>query len=340
MSKENPNFTIITSGGCSASCDFCTDSYSQKAAPNYVANLARVLLSSGTDGLPENFKECSISGGEPTTSPDLANILTLVTASKRFRKVVFTTNGHKLVENQSLIAQHINHLNISRHAIGHKENAAIFKLEPKHVITDEKIQIVTEFFNKKGIDVNLNYVYTKNNVPTKEFVFDYVAYAKKLGANSVTFRYDQNENTLESTTFERLFDDYTIISQGGCPVCRNHSIFVRGMPVVFKASFAEPSQTINDLYELIYHVNGTLCLDWEGKMTYQNFLNEQRTNKRKNIIARNVAAARKAVSTGPVEISSGGGCGNSGGGCGSSSSSGGGCGSSRGGGCGSGGGCG
>lgn len=260
MSKENPNFTIIASGGCSAKCDFCTDSYTRKSSANYLKNLEKVLFGKA---LPSNFIQCSISGGEPTTSPHLKEILKLVKDSGRFYKVVFTTNGAKLEQHMEYIADHVSHINISRHGIGDEANEAVF--QTKHFIKDDRLPIVTEYFNKRGVDVNFNYVYTKNNMLTKPQVLDYIKYAKEMGANTISLRYDQNENSLEPTPLENEFSDYKIVYKGGCPVCRNHTLLVRGMPTVFKASFAEPSNTIKDVYELVYGVHGKLTTDWEGK---------------------------------------------------------------------------
>lgn len=263
MSVENPNFTIIASGGCAADCSFCTDSYSRKAAPEYIQNLGRILME---NKLPPQFVECSISGGEPTTSPHLKDILRLVNNCGRFHKIVFTTNGHKLLEHADLISKKINHLNVSRHAIGYENNVPIFKT--KNIITDEDLTKVVRIMNKRGVDVNLNHVYTKDSSLTEDYVYDYVAYAKSVGASSVSFRYDQNENSLAPTYLEEIFKDHKVLRKGECPVCRNHAIMLMGLQVVFKASFVEPAQTLNQLYELVYHLDGNLYMDWEGTMPY------------------------------------------------------------------------
>lgn len=261
MSEENPNFTVITNGGCAAKCSFCTDSYTRKASKQYLENLEKALSPDGA--LPYNFIQCSISGGEPTTSPNLQEILEIITESRRFRKVVLTTNGAKLDEHKELIAKHISHLNISRHGIGDAVNEQVF--QTKHFIKDAQLKDVCSYFNRMGIDVNFNYVYTKDKMLTKPEVIAYVEYAKSMGANSVSLRYDQNENSLTPTPVEQEFSDYKIVYSGGCPVCRNHTVLVNGLQTVFKASFAEPSNTINGVYELIYGIDGKLTTDWEAK---------------------------------------------------------------------------
>ena len=62
MSYDNPNFTIITPGGCNSFCGFCTEPFKQKAAPEYLTNLIEVL----NNRVPAHIRQCSISGGEPT----------------------------------------------------------------------------------------------------------------------------------------------------------------------------------------------------------------------------------------------------------------------------------
>lgn len=266
MSYDNPNFTIITDGGCNSFCNFCTDPMKRKASPDYLSNLIAVLA----DGIPAHFRQVSISGGEPTLSPSLRAILELIKRTPQFEKVVLTTNGARLPELVSFLKTHINHLNVSRHAIGYAENVKIFGT--KDIITDDALAQASAELNKAGIDVNLNYVYTKDSKLTMQYVMDYITYAKSVGATSVSFRYDQNQNSLEPTYLEKLFAEWKIVKQGGCPVCRNHTVLVNGFPVVFKASFAEPSKAIDDVYELIYHITGKLTTDWEGTKVFDKAL--------------------------------------------------------------------
>jgi len=326
MSYDNPNFTIITSGGCNSFCDFCTDAFKRKASEDYIPNLVAALA----DKLPPHFKQCSISGGEPTLSPDLATILTLVQMSRRFDKVVLTTNGARLARYAQTIAKTVNHLNVSRHAIGYSANTKVFGTS--QIITDEELKDVAFELNKAGVDVNLNHVYTKDSRLDMDYVLRYLDYARSVGATSVSFRYDQNENSLEPTYLEQLFSEWKTIREGSCPVCRNHTVLVGGFPVVFKAAYAEPSKAIADVYELVYHITGKLTTDWEGKEEFtaerqaqyvQAFA--QDPHRAHEVVAHavkapsNPARGQKAAPRAVVEVKPalavGGGCGQ-GGGCG------------------------
>ena len=341
MSYDNPNFTIITDGGCNSFCSFCTDPMKRKASPDYLANLLTALEHS----LPAHFRQVSISGGEPTLSPSLKTILNMLKLAKRFDKVVLTTNGARLPEFVSVLKGTINHLNVSRHAIGYEANTKVFGT--RQIITDEKLKAAAFELNKAGIDVNLNHVYGKDSRLTVDYVLEYIQYAKSVGATSVSFRYDQNENSLAPTYLEKLFSDWKIVNQGGCPVCRNHTVLVGGFPVVFKASFAEPSKAIDDVYELIYHINGKLTTDWEGDNEFtpdqaQRYVPDYLANRFKHhtvvphlvkapnspprgkkaspvshvvVVPSSVASRKFVASPKQQTASSGGGCG---GGCGSS----------------------
>jgi organic radical activating enzyme len=346
MSFDNPNFTIITSGGCNSHCDFCTDSFTRKAAPDYIPNLMKVLSSS----IPAHFRQVSISGGEPTLSKDLDSILRLVKMSNHFDKVVLTTNGAALPQHVNLLKETIHHLNVSRHAIGYEANTKVFGT--RDIITDEALKAAAFELNKAGIDVNINHVYKPGSNLTVDYVLKFIDYARSLGATSASFRYDQNENSLAPTYLEELFSEWAIINSGGCPVCRNHTVLVGGFPVVFKASFAEPSKAIDDVYELVYHITGKLTTDWEGlreftpemaaryvdaysKDPYKQHAvvthtvaapnnppkGQRRVAKAAVTVTAPAIASAKAISrkTIPIVSGSGGGCG-FGGGCGGSSS--------------------
>lgn len=152
--KYNYNFTVITSGGCNAKCGFCTDPMNYNPSPDYISNFVNLFLN---NSLPPIFDQISISGGEPTISPDLGTLLNIITVTKRFKKVVLTTNGTNLLNLVDLIGTHVNHVNVSRHGIGYENNVKVFK--NKQIISDEDLKVAASRLAGYGVDVNLNYVY-------------------------------------------------------------------------------------------------------------------------------------------------------------------------------------
>lgn len=261
------NFSVIMSGGCNSKCYFCPDAMNYKESNSYLSNLYQIILQ---NKLPADFRQVSVTGGEPTLSKNLIEILMLLKHSQRFDKIVLTTNGSNLQDENILkaIGESVNHLNISRHAIGKKKNIDIFKTD--RIISDKGIKEVTDYLDKKGVDVTFNHVYTNENNLTRDYVYNFISYAKSLNVKSVSFRYDQKENSLAPTYLEKQFADYKVLNKSQCPVCRSYLVLIKGMNVTFKASFLEPSLNypnlnLKDPYELIYHLNGKLTIDWAGK---------------------------------------------------------------------------
>lgn len=256
------NFTVVLPGGCNAKCSFCPDSMEGKPPSDWLMRLTEGILRK-----PSGWTDCSITGGEPTISPYLELALPII--SGVFGKTVLTTNGIMLHDKVHVIGQYIDFLNISRHGVGLETNQKAFKT--KRVPIDQRLAESIKIFKEiYGGFVNLNHVYLKEDRHIdKPYLEDYVSYAKQLGADSVSFRYDQTDNCLDTTALEEAFLEYEIIESGSCPVCRSHTIIVNDLPVTFKASFQEPGMAYDGgLYELIFGTNGKLTRDWGGEHEY------------------------------------------------------------------------
>lgn len=254
---EEPNFSIISPGGCNAICSFCTDPMNYKYNhQTYISKLAIALLEKDP-----KFNRVSITGGEPTLSKLLTEILQL--SRHFFDKVVFTTNDTRLRLHQKLIADHIDHLNVSRHAIGYEDNTKVF--HTKQIINDEDLKETIKFFLSRGVDVNINHVYgPQDSFVTEDYVRRFIQYCHQLGATSISFRYDQNFNNLGHTEIEKVFlAQYPIVRKGSCAVCRNFSMIIDDMTVVWKSSFANPEEHMNgEIYEYVFHTDGELRTGW------------------------------------------------------------------------------
>ncbi len=271
MKKYNYNFSIVTPGGCSSSCSFCTDPFNEKWSKDYIKNLTKIIFNSG---LHSCFTHVSVTGGEPTQSPlfrDIMQILytDIMMYKPRFSKRVLTTNGWRLAKHIDNVAEIFNHVNISRHAIGDEANFKVFG--GKNIATDEDIKKYCSYLGKHTVDVNLNHVYSDNDGLDISYVQEYINYAKSLNATKVTFRYDQNTNLMEKSELETFVaNEWKEVEAGGCPVCREACYLIDGMYVTFKNSCAEPTNNLSgELYELIYHVDGNLYKDWGKKLPYK-----------------------------------------------------------------------
>lgn len=268
ITVNNPNFSIVVPGGCNGKCNFC---FWQKTKPcgNYINILSETL-----SNLPSQFYQISLTGGEPTISPYLKSILETIN-KKKFTKVVLTTNGSNLLETIPMLEGKVDHINISRHHFEEDLNNNVFKAR---MINNRQLKNVISELNKVGIDVTLSAVLNEN-LKSKKDIKDYINFARTIGASQVFFR--KPHGTLEPTKVEKAFESYKGF-ESSCPVCRTKNQLIEGIRVSWKASLEEPSSVMDKIYELIFHEDGTITKDWEGKLKVdvsiiserQQFINE------------------------------------------------------------------
>jgi molybdenum cofactor biosynthesis enzyme MoaA len=207
--------------------------------------------------LPPQYCQLSYTGGEPTNSIYFQRLLNIVNRGI-FKKVVLTTNGYRLSQFLDDLIGSVDHLNISRHHYDDEVNYSVFNTKSVPDKTDLK-RLISEVQNR-GIDVTLNCVlcYDFN-------IEKYLSFARNVGANAVSFR--KPHGNLDPTEMETVsIEKYGMISESKCPVCRTAYQKIHGFPVSWKASVSEPSKDLNSIYEVIYHPNGKLTADWDGKI--------------------------------------------------------------------------
>lgn len=264
FTTDETNLTVVLPGPCNAKCNFCLSKNEPKVDKDYLVNLRAAI-----NLVPKEIDQVSISGGEPTLSPMMAATLRML--KRRFKKVVLTTNGAKLIARLDTIKAYVTHVNLSRHSADLSRNQDIFNT--KSLITDGEIEYVADELGKKGIDLTFNCVYDEDEFSmTRPNALALIDNARSLGAVRVNFRYNQNLNTLDPSTLEKSFDDYNQIGSSGCPVCFTRTKRIKGLPVSFKYTLAEPGHRVSDIYELIIQPNGELTTDWEGKVNYANVI--------------------------------------------------------------------
>lgn len=252
----NPNFTIVMPGGCNAKCEFCFWRQ-DKTVKDYMDKLEKTMSS-----LPSQFYMLSISGGEPTISSYLHDVLNSIDVEK-FTHRILTTNATGLMKNIDIIKEKIQHINISRHHWDDEINAKIFETDTVPT-SDHLIECVDEL-NKAGIDVTFSCVLTDEYILTKEDIISYVQYAKNCGASHIYLR-KKHEN-LVPHELEKEFGHSKIVKSHDCPVCRTRIQLIKGIDVHWKTSVLEPSDTIKSvLFETIFNSNGTLTSDWDAKI--------------------------------------------------------------------------
>ncbi len=260
---NGPNTTILLPGPCNASCDFCFWNHAEgKIIPpeNYLDKIM-----DGLSALPNDFRVLSISGGEPTISPLFGRFLARLAKHRRNHKlnrVVLTTNGTNLEPFIGAIGCVVDHINISRHGIATGSNQKIFKTKaiPNDMQLDSLIQ---QIHQETDCDVTLNCVIQPET--TVKFCYQFVDYAKSLGADAVSFRKAASDVT--PTFAEEFFRNlYGVEAETKCPVCRGMEQIVDGFVVRWKGTVNEPSIESNGIYEVVFHPDGEPYADWGMKI--------------------------------------------------------------------------
>ena len=255
-----PNTTVLLPGGCNASCDFCFWDRAEggiKPPRNYLDKVFSHLAS-----LPEAFRTLSISGGEPTISQWFGSFLGRLGIYRRTNtldRVVLTTNGSNVAPFITAIGCVVDHINISRHAVGSEANCKIFKTAA--IPDDESLrEIIANIHSETECDVTLNCVVGAD--VSVQFCYSFIYYAKMLGADAVSFRKEASDVT--PTDAETFFvKKYGVLHETKCPVCRGLEQSVGGFTVRWKGSVAEPSKESNGVYEVVIHPDGGLYSGWD-----------------------------------------------------------------------------
>ena len=258
-----PNFSIVLPGPCNAACEFCFTKGLRQKLPaegmmGYLLRLDRTLRSLGKE-----FFQISITGGEPTLSPYLVPVLSVIGGyRKRFTNVVLTTNGTRLEGLTGVLKGTVDHVNISRHHYDDDLNAQVFR--GSYDVRSGKIAECVDQLNAVGIDVSVNCVIDDTtNLP---FLMSFVDYARFTGFHAVRFRKINGDN--EPAPAEVALDAlqrYPVLAAGSCPVCKTRKRVIRGLEVLFKTSVIEPTEVAGDsIYELIFLPDGAAYSDWAG----------------------------------------------------------------------------
>ena len=306
MTKQvypDPNLSIILPGGCSASCYFCFGQMEGDQPADYMAQVTKVLQDA-----PAAFWQLSLTGGEPTESPYLEWLLKTIDP-KRWGKVVLSTNGYEgRVLGFDLSGVH--HINLSRHDIEDNDNRYVYGCEGMPDVDDLK-RIIGEL-HRRAVDVTLNAVLRfvdQDDHQDVVWVADYIQMAREVGASAVTFRKESREgSSLAPPVQIEAYHDHAAVRESSCPVCWSKTIIVDGLPITWKSSLWEPSDDLDDVYELIVQPTGKLTMDWRGSKVVRikgDYLVDVAEEKRKKLAAQR---RRDRVASDDGGGSCGGGC--------------------------------
>jgi len=295
----NVNFNIFIDDYCNADCKFCVAQlrYEHKNAmynkghikdvDKYLSRLDEVLrIAKALD------TSVSITGGEPTMSPILTEVLKMVD-SYGFRKRTITTNGSGLFQIQdndtilnNLIKYNWDYLNISRASYDDELNRKIMRyVSDKEYCTMDMLNEILNISNKTNLKHRISCLLLKESVNSVEEMKKYIDFYSKLGVNNFIFRelmdYDKSavntekmkycdENKIKLYDIWNDFDKYPEFEPYLNILGYYYYVEIYkylGMTVASETADLniqnrEVAAHDDVVYEMVFHNNGNLCASW------------------------------------------------------------------------------
>ncbi len=296
---KNLNFSIFVDDYCNADCKFCVAQlrYAHRSLiynknhiddpDKYLSRLEEVLKQ-----VRSLNPSVSITGGEPTVSPILTEILKLVDKYK-FRKRTITTNGSGLLNTQdndiilnNLIKYNWNHLNISRTHYNDSVNKRIMRYNTeKEYCTNEMFKEILSLINKTDIRSRLSCLLLKEGICSVEEIKKYIDIYINLGENNFIFRelmdYDRTavnkekkeycdknkirlnniwedmENYPEFEPYLNILGYYYYVE-----IYKYRNSTIASESANLNRQYEEKLKHNNMVYEMVFHTNGNLCGSW------------------------------------------------------------------------------
>lgn len=294
----NANLSIFTDDYCNADCKFCVaqlrfenkglmyqkckihsdEEYFKRL--DYVLNYLKPLNPS-----------VSITGGEPTKSKRLPEILRLI-EKYDYRKRTLTTNGSGLLdemEGKSVI-QHIvdnkfSHLNISKAHYNEDINKEIMRYETGYCSND-MLKTIIAFSKANNLRPRMSCILLKSGISSLDQMIEYMNYYQSIGIDNVIFRelmdYDKDSMTNKEkidycvNNKIRLNDIWSVIDKDNrfTPI-RNllgYYYYVevykyQGVDMCSEGAnlvklYDEKEKHKDMVYEMVFHPNGNLNGSW------------------------------------------------------------------------------
>lgn len=198
---NNVNLSIFTDDYCNANCKFCVAQlrfenrglmYKKakiKDDEEYFNRLDAVLKYL----MPLN-PSVSITGGEPTKSHRLPEILKLIN-KYGYRKRTLTTNGSGLLDImdgrpviQHIIDNKFSHLNISKVHYNEDTNQKIMQFDGCNSCTNDTLKTIITYAKANSLRPRMSCVLLKEGISTLDEMIAYMEFYQKLGIDNVIFR--------------------------------------------------------------------------------------------------------------------------------------------------------
>ena len=299
---KNLNFSIFVDDYCNADCKFCVAQlrYHHRNELYHKCHIGDPdkYLSRLEDVLkivrPLN-PSVSLTGGEPTLSPLLTEVLKLVD-KYGFRKRTITTNGSGLLKVQdnniilnNLIKYNWNHLNISRVSPDDSINRAIMNYSTDSEYCDmNMLKEILDICAESTLKHRLSCLLLKECVHDVEGIKNYADILSQSGANNFIFRelmdYDKlavntekteycNQNKVKLYDIWHQFQDYPefipYLNILGyyyyVEIYKYHNMTIASETADLNLQSKEKAAHPDVVYEMIFHTSGHLTGSWVEK---------------------------------------------------------------------------
>lgn len=301
MVYKNFNFSIFIDDYCNADCKFCVAQlrYEHKKLiykkekldyDAYMIQLERVLKE-----IKLLNPSVSITGGEPTMSPKILDVIKLVNKYD-FRKRTITTNGSHLLDNiegktliEHLIENKYQHLNISRVTEDEELNKKIMRYNSEEgYCSNEMIKEILRVTKDTNLHHRLSCLLIKDVIDDVEKIKRYIDFYQNIGADNFIFRqmmnYSEdainkekidycNENHVELNKIWEEMEKYPVFQPYlnllgyyyYVEIYKYKNAIVASESADLNQQYNEFDKHPNTIYEMVYHPNGNLCASWVDK---------------------------------------------------------------------------
>ena len=207
---SNAHMNIYVTKKCNGKCFFCMNKYEKRFGncielgdKDYFNNLEKVLIN-----IKNINPRISITGGEPTKSNRIVNLLRLI-KKHNYKLRTFSTNGSGLFDlyEDKYIIEHmkenncINNINVSRMSTDDLLNKEIMGTN----ITNDLIKRIFMYGKINNMDIRLSCNLLANSVKDLDSILNFVNFYENMGVDTIMFR--ELINIENKITIDKIFNE-------------------------------------------------------------------------------------------------------------------------------------
>lgn len=282
MVSNNLYLSVIATNACQRNCPYCINSLTDRSLSLPFEKATKNILKATKKF---GIKEAVILGGEPTLYPKLIDLIKFLKDDCKLRRVGFTTNGIRLVDDKyliSLIESGVDFINVSYHQddefISYKQLKQIRKVFNKYRKANQKMRINTNVWkgNHDKFDDLMKWL---DHISA---CCDEIRLSNIIHKDSFSVNPDKVEEAdkmyMSDSTYEKLFSklidyykkDYTIIYNSEALGFVNYYLIPKPVPIIVNWNIdSKVSEQIceNDIANRKIHtvkciVTGDISLSW------------------------------------------------------------------------------